>query len=55
MNEIEKINIKNAIRLVLGGSMFDKDLYAKDIPKLLKELTNDYLKAIKEAKKELNN
>ena len=44
MNEaIDKIQLKNAIRLLCGGFMYDDETRdINEIPKILKELADEY-------------
>ena len=50
---MDKLMLKNAIRLILGGYLYDTDLKGKDeweklngIPDMLRELADDYQKEI---------
>lgn len=47
---IDKLMLKNAIRLLIGGYIFDNSGEITEIPSLLEELANDYKEAIKKIK-----
>ena len=49
MKNLEKTIIKNAIRLVLGGGLFDQAIDIEEIPEVLKELAEDYQIEIKKS------
>ena len=48
-NFLDKIQLKNAIRLLIGGWLYDGDGMhdVNEIEKILKELAEDYQEAIK--------
>lgn len=45
-NQLETLEVKNAIRLIMGGYMFD-DGDIMNVPEILKEIANDYTTEIK--------
>lgn len=46
---IDKIQLKNAVRLVVGGFLFD-GADVNEIPALLHEIANDYQDSIQKSK-----
>ncbi len=48
MKTLEKTILKNAIRLLIGGNLFDNAIDIEEVPEVLQELAHDYEVEIKE-------
>ena len=47
MKSIDILQLKNAIRLVIGGALFDETINREEIAVILREMANDYERIIK--------
>ena len=50
MKNLDTIMLKNAIRLLIGGTLYDDTIAIEEVPSILKDLAEDYIIEIEKSR-----